>query len=140
MKPEVVYPDPEPVIVELLAERMAGIGEDVTCDIGVPTDWNRKDSKPHLQVDLDGTPLIEAPIRAFSTIRVVAWADRTSEAKRLAGLAHGLLLASSGHGGTDSISHLTGLDAVQDTKTKAELASITVRVGMRSVPIVPAGS
>ncbi len=140
MKPLVSYPDPEPVVVGMLEGGMADIGEDLTVDIGVPPGWDRKTSKPHLQVDLDGTPVVEAPIRAFSTVRVVAWAATTGEAKRIAAVAHGWLLANSGRGGTDSISHLTGVAPAHDPKTKAELAAVTLRVGMRSVEIAPAGS
>lgn len=130
-KPLVTYPDPERAVVDHLADALAG--EDVTVGIGLPSAWN-KAGVPHLQVACDGTPTDEHPIAHRTTIRVVAWASSTSEAKRLALLAHGHLLAAP-TGDLHSVSPLTGLLPAHDRDHDAELASFTVRARVRSTGI-----
>lgn len=132
MKPLVTYPDPERAVVDHLTDALTG--EDVTVGIGVPTDWERG-VDPHLQVACDGTPTDEHPIAHRTTIRVVAWADSTTEAKRLALLAHGHLLTGWGDD-LHSVTPLTGLLPAHDRDHDAELASFTVRVRVRSTEIL----
>lgn len=130
-KPLVTYPDPERAVVEHLADALAG--EDVTVGPGLPRTWTTA-SDPHLQVACDGTPTDEHPIAHRSTIRVVAWASTSAEAKRLALLAHGHLLAAP-TGDLHSVSRLTGLLPAHDRDHDAELASFTVRARVRSTAI-----
>ena len=130
----VTFPDAELVTKNLLRDLMALHEPEVTVAVGVPTDWTPA-SPAHLQVVWDGTPLRTHPVIAHATVRVVARATTTSEAKRLAGLAEGLLLAHGGGDGIASIRPLAGVLAARDPETRAELASISVRVTVRSIPI-----
>lgn len=130
MKPTVTYPDVERAVRDALATAIAPYEPTVTVGVGVPSDWTIM-SAPHLQVALDGTPGMAHPVYAYSTVRVVAWAASPTEAKALAWLAHGLLLAQR----VLAIAPLTGLLPARDTETRAELASFTVRVSTRSVSV-----
>lgn len=122
----VTYPDVEQAAKDHLKTDLAD--EDCTVGIGLPTTWTTAND-PHVQVACDGTPGDLHPIAQQSTIRVTVWAKSTSEAKRLANLAHGYLLARGAY------SKLTGLLPAPDPDHKAELASFTVRATVRSTPI-----
>lgn len=139
MKLAVEFPDPEPPVRDYLAAELADLGEDVTVGIGVPSDWKPSDES-HIQVESDGTPVVLNNLAAFATIRLVAWASSTSEAKRLAARAQGVLC---GHPGADVIKGaipLTGVQPARDPDSRAEIAATTSRVTIRSAPIEPSGS
>ncbi len=127
-RPLVTYPDVERQAVDDLTDDLAELGESASVGVGVPPNWTADDGA-HLQVDCDGTPVDRHPVAQFSTIRVTAWAASPTEAKRLANLAHGLLLARLPY------SPLTGLLPAHDPGHDAELASFTVRATVRSEPI-----
>ena len=126
MKPTVFYPDAEDTTCDRLDLLLAD--EDCTVGIGKPTDWTTA-SAPHVQVNLDGTPRIEHPVVAYSTLRVTVWAYGTTAAKTLAATAMGLLLAEP------YVSPLTGLLPASDKASGADLASFTCRVATRSQPL-----
>ncbi len=138
MKLAVTYPDAERIVRNYLAAELAAVGETCTVSVGVPPNWTPA-SGNHLQVDLDGTPTGTHPVIVRATVRLVAWAANTTEAKRLAALAQGLLLAHPGGGGISSTSFLTGVLPARDTHSTAEIAATTTRVTVRSEPI-PSGS
>jgi hypothetical protein len=129
-----VFPDPERAVVTLLTGLMADQDETATVGVGVPGGW-RPDSTPHLEVAWDGTPIIEHRSLAHATIRIVARAGTTTEAKRLALLAQGLLAAHDGSGAISVIRPLTGPLPARDPDTRAELATITLRASTRAVLI-----
>lgn len=135
----VTYPDAERLVVDYLTDELADLGEEATVAIGVPNGWKPGDIA-HIQVDSDGTPQLVHPALAHVTIRLVARASSTTEAKRLAALAHGVLLAHNGGNGIASTFPLTGVLPARDPETFAELASVTARVTVRSTPIEPSGS
>lgn len=134
----VTFPDVERLVRNYLADELDALGETCTVHIGVPTDWTPA-SGSHIQVDWDGTPTATPPIIADASMRVVAWAANTTEAKRLAALAQGLLLNHPGGDGIASTQFLTGVLPTRDPDTRAEIASTTTRVTVRSEP-VPSGS
>lgn len=133
MKPIVTYPDVERVTVDLLALIVYPHEPTVTVGIGVPADWTPAEPD-HLQVTCDGTPAMDHPVAVHSTVRIVAWSATPTRAKELANLALGLLLAHGGAEPIAAITPLTGMLPARDTATRAELASFTVRVTVRSVP------
>lgn len=138
MKLAVTYPDVEHLVVDYLTAALEALGEPATVAVGVPINWTAGD---HLQVSLDGTPTGTHPVIVYGTVRLTAWASNTTRAKRLAGIAQGLLLAHpGGREGIATATFLTGVLPARDPKTQAELASTTSRVGVRSVPIEPSGS
>jgi hypothetical protein len=137
VKPAVEYPDAERLTVDYLT---AELDEDATVGVGVPDGWTSADD-PHLEVALDGVPLLAHPVCAHATIRLVARAGSTTEAKRIATKALGVLAAHPGSDdGIHTVRPLTGPLPARDPKTEAELASVTARVTVRSAPIEPSGS
>jgi hypothetical protein len=136
----VSYVDPEPLIVDLLTDLLEDYDDEITVSNGVPSDWNVDEDPPHIEVDHDGTPTIDAPIRAICTVRIVARASDTDLAKRAALLAQGLLLAHSGFGGTLAIDPGAGLLPAYDKATRQQLASFTLNVSVPTEPLAPSGS
>lgn len=136
MKIAATYPDVEHLVVDWLT---AELDEDCTIGVGVPGDWT-KESGNHLQVDLDGTPRLDHPVLAHATVRMVAHSASTTESKRLAMKAQGILLAHPGGDGVAGTRALTGVFPAHDSTTGAELASVTTRVTVRSALIEPSGS
>ena len=129
MKVLVTYPDPERVVVDYLTDAFGDHDEPATVAVGVPVAWG-PESTSHLQVACDAQTRVH-PIKTDATIRLTAWAATTSEAKRLAELAHGLVLLAE-LGPTHS---LTGPVATRDPNTAAELATTTVLVTLRSTTV-----
>lgn len=131
-KTAVTYPDPERVVKDYLDPLIA----DATVGIGVPSSWTSA-SGEHLQVAADGSFLSGThPVYTEATVRLVAWSDSPTAAKELVQRAQGLLLAHPGTGSISRTRPLTGLVPARDDQTNAEIASVTVRVTLRSVPIV----
>jgi hypothetical protein len=131
MKPLVSYPLVEQIVVDLLADLMAGVEGAPTVGVGVPVGWTATSSRPHLSVVSDGSWRIEHPVAIWSTVRVVARAASTTVAQRLAQRAMGELLAGGWPEGV-RISAGTGVMPTRDTDTRAELAWFTVSVRTRS--------
>lgn len=138
MRLAVTYPDAERLVRNLLAGELDSHGETCTVGVGVPADWTPA-SGSHVQVSLDGTPTGTHPVLVNATVRLVAWAANTTEAKRLAVLAQGLLLAHNGGDGISSTQFLTGVLPARDPESRAEIASTTTRVTVRS-ELIPSGS
>ena len=141
MKPRVMFPDPERRIVDYLASALSS--ETVTVGSILPTNWG-VGSVPHILVVCDGTPRERWPVAAWPTVRLVAHVapqpgqlvGSSSEAKRLALLAQGLLLSRPSDAEISTITGLAGLLTVSDPEhDNAALASVSVRVELRSVPI-----
>lgn len=131
----VTFPDPEKTVRAYLADQLSTLEPDVTVGVGVPADWAPATSKPHIQVACDGVPSNEYPVLAHATIRLVARASSTSEAKRLAAFAQGVLCAHPGDGSVVAARMFTGVLPARDPVTRAELAATTTRVTFRSIPI-----
>lgn len=133
------YPDVERLVVDYLTEQFGDVDPEVTVGVDVPPGWTSA-SSPHVQVVNDGAPAADHPVAAHATVRLVARAGDTTDAKRIVSLAHGLLLAHPGGEGIASTRYLTGPLPAQDPETRAELCSATARVTVRSQPIVPSAS
>lgn len=125
----VTYPDPERAVRDYLASVIT----EATVGVGVPSNWT-KGSGPHVQVATDGM-FLSHPVSGEATIRLVAWASGPTTAKRIVQLAQGHLLAHPGTGPIARTRPLVGLLPARDEQTGAEIASVTVRVTVRSIPI-----
>lgn len=134
MKLAVTYPDPERATVDALAELLLLIAPTATVGIGVPVGWVPA-SAPHLQVILDGTPELDHPVVMYSVVRLLVRAGTTTAAKALCTVAMGLLCSRTGYHGIATATPLTGPLAAQDPDTGAELASCTVRLTLRAIPL-----
>ena len=128
-KPVAIPTDAERATKDYLIAQFAARGTDVTCAIGEPQTWAAA-TKSHVQVALDGTPSATYPVTAASTVRLTAWAVKTTDAKNLCALAQGIMLAHQGGGGIQSVNFLTGTLPTKDEDTGAQLASATVRVNV----------
>lgn len=127
MKTVVDWPDVESLAVDLIDSYALA----ATVGVGVPTSWTAG-SGPHIQVALDGTPVVVSPIYVRATIRVTVWDDQITEAKALAGHLQGLMHAHMGGYDITAIQPLTGTFPARDPDTGAELASFTVAAAVRS--------
>lgn len=124
------FPDPERVVRDYLDT----VINDATIGVGVPSSWTAG-STPHVQVSTDGMFMENWPVAGEATIRLVAWAASPTAAKALAQRAQGYLLAHDGVGDIARTRPLVGLLPARDEQTGAEIASVTVRVTLRSIPI-----
>lgn len=131
-RPLAAYPDPERIVVDLLAGEMAG----VTVGVDLPPTWTPR-SAPHIRITWDGTPTARHPISIGATIRVTVWAATKTTAKTLSLEAHGRLCAYiGGVAGLVNILPLTAfLPAVDPDHDHAELCSFTVRVTVAATSI-----
>lgn len=136
MKPLAQCPDAERVIVDYLTEQLAARNNLTPVGVGVPPGWTLG-SGDFVQVELDGTPVSEAPVAWRSTLRVTAWSASRSKAKDLAALCEALLMAHPGDRVTGCSGCLpgTGVLMAQDPDTKAQLASVTALVKLRGIPL-----
>jgi hypothetical protein len=138
MKTRAQLPDVEHLVIDLLQALISPL-ETVTVGLGVPEGWTPA-ATPHLQVEAIGSPFRSLhPVAGKESVRVIAHAGTTSEAKRLVSLAEGLLLAHAGGSGISSIKPATHALGARDPDTRAELASVMVTVMARTEPI-PQGS
>lgn len=126
----VTYPDAERLTVTCLD----GLLPTVDVGIAVPPTWKPADT-PHVQVAMDGTPRVFHPMAQQPTIRLIARAATPTLAKELAQEAAGRLIAGPWPDGITNVQALTGPFPARDPQTKAELASVTVRVTVRSTPL-----
>ena len=133
MKPVVVPADAERVVVDYLTAILPSYGSDCTVSVGVPGGWTAEDGE-HLQVALDGTPEVQYPVLWRATVRLTAWCPSTSDAKSLAALAQAICCAHPGSPEVGSIRALTGVLPATDPDSRAELASVTVRVNLTGTP------
>lgn len=108
---------------------------DATVGLSLPDAWDRETSLPHLLVGQDGSIPTAARLVEFPLIRVTAFANTTSLAKRLAREAEARLCAHRGGSGISKIKPATGMFPSRDPNTAADLASFTVRLTVRSTPL-----
>jgi len=134
MKTLAVPPDAEHVVIDYLTTALAAHSQDVTCGVDIPSTW-AAGTKPHVQVALDGTPIVEYPILFRASVRVTCWASTTTAVKALASLCFALLCVHPGGSDVASIQPLTGVLPTQDNTTLAQLASVTVRVNLLGVVV-----
>jgi hypothetical protein len=137
MRVAVSFPDVEHLLVDHLTTVLPSVLDPVpTVSVGVPVTW-KPSSVPHVEVAWDGTPIQIYPLIARPTIRVVVRAGSPTEAKRIASIVHGVLLGPVIPPGVSNVLPLTGVLPARDVETRAELASFTVQVTVRSQPIEP---
>lgn len=133
--PAVLIPDVERLVIDYLqAIRGTHFPAGATIGVGIPATWTPA-APAHIQIVSDGTPTMTWPIVASPTVRVVVRAASTTLAKSIAAMAMGLLCAG-GWPPSFSILPLTGVLPASDPDTRAQLASFTLRVTVRSQPIL----
>lgn len=130
--PTVVFPDVERLVVDYLAAALEQAGEQVTVGVGVPDGWDRRRSPAHVSVACDGMPWMRHPVIGRASVRVTVRARSTSEAKRLAEVAQGLLLAHPSGGGVAGVRPHSGVMPTRDADTRADLAWFAVGVTVRT--------
>jgi hypothetical protein len=135
-----VFGDAELLVKTYLAGALAARAESyaVGASVGLilPAGWTRS-AAPFVLVAWDGTPAMTYPAMAAATVRLTAWHATASKAKALVGLAHALVLNHPGGDGIASVNALTGVLPAIDDDNGADIASVTVRVHLRST-VLPA--
>ena len=132
-KPLVHFDDVEHLVVDILTNLVQGLDVEPTVSVGVPDNYVAVSSPPHLEVAWDGTPTARWPVLTRCTVRIVARAATTTDAKALAARTLELLLDDTGWAfPISSIQFLTGILADRDPASRAELAAFTVQVNVRS--------
>lgn len=136
MKVDAVFPDAERAVVGLLTDLLAALEPSVTVGVTLPDGWNVDANDPHVQVAWDGTPRLEAPIVAYATVRLVAYASGPTRAKEVVARAQALLCGTAGRTvdgvKISTVTPLTGVLPARDPASRAHLASCTVQVALRS--------
>lgn len=132
----VTFPDIERVAIGWLIDELDD--GDTTIGLKLPAGWTTT-SPNHLTIRCDGTPTMAYPVMARATIRATAWSASPTEAKALVMKAQGVLCSYPGGDNVSGITALTGMLPAYDPDHEAELAAITCRAVLRSIPIV-AGS
>ena len=127
MKILAVAPPAERAVIDYLTPLLASHGKDVTCGVNVPLTW-AAGTKSHVQVGLDGTPVVRYPVYAMAAIRVTVWNASTTVAQSLAALCEGLLLSHPGDDVVSGVKPGTGVLPTKDPDTGAQLAMIAVEV------------
>lgn len=138
MKQPVTYPDPERLLVPVVAGILADYDQDATCSVGRPDGWTPADGL-HVEVAWDGTPELTAGLVAWPTVRIVVHGSHAAptDTKALALLLCGVLPAST----AVAAKPLTGVLADADPdRPDVYLASFTVRVMTRAELVAPSGS
>lgn len=133
-------PDPDAEAADLIEALLAELDHDATVDTDLPSTWTPTDPA-HVLVACD---LIDAtgtwPIYADCTIRATVYASGPRRAKRIALDLLGLLVDAGAQPPFARHRPLTGPLLTRDDANKADVASITVRSTLRTVPLVLPGS
>jgi hypothetical protein len=139
MKVAVNYPDPEHLLVPVLAELLDEHGVEASCGVGRPDGWTPADGL-HVEVAWDGTPEIRHPLVAWPTVRIVVHgpADQPTLVKELALLCLGVLPSQT----TVAVRPLTGVGrpVADPDRPEVYLAAFTCRVTTRATALEPSGS
>lgn len=133
-KPAVTFPDVELLVVDYLDANLAAPTSGVTIGRKLPPGWTTA-GPDHLQILSDGTPTLNHPVTASTTIRLLAWSSSPTDAKALTRIAQGVLCAHPGGDGVVNVRALTGEQPGFDPEHQAALAASTCRVTVRSIPI-----
>lgn len=130
----VTFPDVERMCIDVLSAAIATYAPSTTVGATLPNDWTPV--KPtHITVQSDGAARVQHPVVVWPTVRLTAWAKAPTDAKRIANAAMGVLV----HFADFLVVPLTDVLSARDADHgDAELASITCRVTVRSVPLLPA--
>lgn len=128
-KPRVTYPDVEIMVVDFLTPLFS----DLTVGIPVPAEWvktkaGEAGSPNHIQVAVDATDMRNHPVSASSVVRITVWAQSATMAKSTANTVQSWLTSTAEF----ACEPLTGIVGTLDPDTRADLATFTVRVSVRS--------
>lgn len=132
----IVFADGERATIDVLKAELASraaLDYVSTATVGVeyPTGSAGDPAVPHLQVALDGTPVVY-PAAEFATVRLTAWHSTRTKAKQLAALAKAVLDAHGGNADVWGFRPLTGPQPAADPDTGLPMCTLTMRVSVRA--------
>lgn len=127
--------DPAYEIKEFLKDEMPALagGPAPTFGMRVPGSWT-KSAPAHVAVFDDGGPA-RWPISTTPTVRVTVWGYGRTNARRLAGLALGLVLTRRVPGVSTITQPSSILESGDSNHPDATLASFTVRAQARTIAV-----
>lgn len=135
MRPAVVFADAERALRDYLSPLWAARAE-----VYKPATISNKfpasaltGNVTHLQIDLDGTPVVEYPATERATVRFTFWSAPSSQdnAKSGAAVTQALVATHPGDGDVWSTRILTGRLKGVDDDTGNNFVSFTARVSLR---------
>ncbi len=135
MRPQVTFPDAERALLGFLGPLWAARSEPFK-----PATRSNKfpsaalaGNATHLQVELDGTPLVEYPATERATVRFTFWSAPSSQdnAKQGASITQALIATHPGDDDVWSTRILTGRLKGVDDDTRNNFVSFTARVSLR---------
>lgn len=133
-------PDPVDEAVELVQHLLALTDHGATAGDELPSTW-KPSSPPFVALAID---LVDGegtwPIYADCTLRVTVYAGGRRRARRIALDLQGLLVAEGSRPPFSRHRPLTGPLTTRDPALLADVASITARSTLRTVPLELAGS
>lgn len=135
MKPTVTFPDAEAAMLRHLNAAWSDRDEAFrpsTSTNAFPT-VRPVGKATHLQVELDGTPVVEYPAVERATVRFTLWAapGQHDSAKQAAAMAQAFVAAHPGDVDVWSTRILTGRLKGTDPSSKYPFVSFTARVSLR---------
>lgn len=135
MKPLVTFPDAEAVMLDHLEPLLSARTDDfrpATFTNRFPT-ARPAGKRTHLQVELDGTPVVEYPAVERATVRFSLYAgpDHADSAKEAAAVVQALVAAHPGSAEVWSTRLLAGRLKGIDPATKYPFVSFTARINLR---------
>lgn len=135
MKLLVTFPDAEAALLRHLKAAWAGRDDEflpATSTNAFPT-ARPAGKATHLQVELDGTPVVEYPAVERATVRFTLWAapGQPDSAKHAASMTQAFVAAHPGDEDVWSTRLLTGRLKGVDPSSKYPFVSFTARVSLR---------
>lgn len=128
MKPLLVPPDPERVVVDYLTAALRARGDSTAVGTDLPGDW-KPTSPMFVQVADDGGTVVQRLLHRH-TVRVTVWSGTKSAGKQMAGLCLGLMLCHPGDDQVAGVPEASGILPALDPATKGRLASFTATVNL----------
>lgn len=134
MKPLVVFPDPEAVVIGYLTTALAGRLEPYAAAT-VSTGFPAAAATYHVQVEFEAGNADDYPVTERAQVRVNCWAPagKRTDAKALASLVQGLLYVHPGDSDLAGITLPGGRSSVvTDPDTKRLMCWFLVRVNLKA--------
>lgn len=140
MKPLVTFPDAEAVMLGYLEPLLQARDEEF-----LPATFTNRfprsapvGKRTHLQVELDGTPVVEYPVIERATVRFSLYAgpDNPDSAKEAASVVQALVAAHPGSDDVFSTRVLAGRLKGTDPATKYPFVSLTARINLRPTALI----
>jgi hypothetical protein len=140
MRPLVTFPDAEEAMLGYLKPLWQARAEDEFRPVTFGNAFPAKSpagKATHLQIELDGTPVVEYPAVERATVRFTLWAapGQQDAAKAAAGITQALVATHPGDQDVAATRLLTGRLKGADPTTRYPFVSFTARISLRPLAL-----